>query len=153
MKKLLRVGGFAAFCLIYPLLFVYLRIGTRTRVLIMVDGAVLLTRSWLGSGKWQLPGGGVHCGEEPLLAAIREVQEETGITLTTKQLQFFYKDRSYYKGLHFDYSCYYAELAKRPTIKKQMLEVSEIEWLPLKDFTERAVTKDTFTAVQNWLKR
>ena len=31
------------------------------------------------AGAWQLPQGGLDTGEEPLAAAIREIQEETGI--------------------------------------------------------------------------
>lgn len=36
---------------------------------------------WL-SGKWNPPGGGIMRGETPLVAAIREVREETRIALT-----------------------------------------------------------------------
>jgi len=31
-------------------------------------------------GKWTLPGGGINFGEEPATAAVRECQEETGLT-------------------------------------------------------------------------
>jgi 8-oxo-dGTP pyrophosphatase MutT (NUDIX family) len=47
---------------------------------------VLLVRLSYGSGKWQLPGGGMAAGEDPLVAAAREFAEETGLALTTHQL-------------------------------------------------------------------
>ena len=47
------------------------------------DGALLLLRS-AGQKfphKWDLPGGHIHVGEDPKDGLIREVREETGITL------------------------------------------------------------------------
>ena len=48
------------------------------------DGALLLLRS-AGQKfphKWDLPGGHIHVGEDPKDGLIREVREETGITLS-----------------------------------------------------------------------
>lgn len=47
------------------------------------DGAILLTHQ-VSTGpaqhRWTLPGGGVHFGEEPAVAVVRECREETGLT-------------------------------------------------------------------------
>jgi len=46
------------------------------------DGRVLLCRvspGNLGAGLWTLPGGGLEFGEAPEAAAVREVEEETGL--------------------------------------------------------------------------
>jgi 8-oxo-dGTP diphosphatase len=46
------------------------------------DGRVLLCRvapGNLGAGFWTLPGGGLEFGESPEAAAVREVEEETGL--------------------------------------------------------------------------
>ncbi len=53
-------------------------------VIIKEDGALLLLRS-AGEkfpNKWDLPGGHIHVGEDPKDGLIREVREETGVTLS-----------------------------------------------------------------------
>ncbi|WP_067695149.1 NUDIX domain-containing protein [Nocardia jejuensis] len=48
------------------------------------DGAVLLVRRAPGvflAGRWELPGGGIEPGERPEQAAVREVAEETGLSI------------------------------------------------------------------------
>lgn len=48
------------------------------------EGAVLVIRRAPGvflAGRWELPGGGVESGERPEAAAVREVGEETGLSV------------------------------------------------------------------------
>jgi len=54
----------------------------RANVGVMVarpDGCVLVLERVDKPGQWQLPQGGLDVGEEPREAALRELQEETGI--------------------------------------------------------------------------
>lgn len=49
-------------------------------------GGVLLARHSYGSRDWMPPGGGLKTGEEPVLAGLRELEEETGCVLTEARL-------------------------------------------------------------------
>jgi len=55
-----------------------------TLLFVIRDGEILLIRKkrGLGAGKINGPGGRIESGESPLEAAIREVQEEVGVTPT-----------------------------------------------------------------------
>ncbi|MCT2398055.1 NUDIX domain-containing protein [Novosphingobium mangrovi (ex Huang et al. 2023)] len=50
------------------------------------QGRVLLVRHSYGSDKWMPSGGGIKAGEDPVPAAMRELAEETGCTLTGARL-------------------------------------------------------------------
>jgi len=79
--------------------------------IVMQDDEILLTKQ---HGKYSLPGGGVEFGESPEQAALRETQEETGLTVTEPQLvssittYFSYMDRGapqYFQSLLLYYRC------------------------------------------------
>jgi 8-oxo-dGTP diphosphatase len=151
--KLHKILGPPIFWLSYPIAYLYLRVGIRTRVLIIVDDAILLQKSWLGLDEWGLPGGGVHHGEASLAGAQREVHEETDIQLSAKQLEFMYRDQAQVRGLTFRFDCYSAQLAKRPTQARPMREIAELAWVPLKEVTTENASADTYKLVQAWLDR
>ncbi|WP_307781328.1 NUDIX domain-containing protein [Agilicoccus flavus] len=55
--------------------------------LVVRDGSILLTRlasRVVDRELWTLPGGGVETGEDPNLAVVREVREETGLDVTVE---------------------------------------------------------------------
>ena len=63
-------------------------------VIIKEDGALLLLRS-VGqrfSGKWDLPGGHIHVGEDAKDGLIREVMEETGLKLEEPIIKLYDED-------------------------------------------------------------
>ncbi|HET9075138.1 MAG TPA: NUDIX hydrolase [Solirubrobacteraceae bacterium] len=49
------------------------------KCLLWDEGRVLLVRHTYGSWRWDVPGGGLHGGEAPAIAAHREMQEELGL--------------------------------------------------------------------------
>lgn len=115
----------------WPLIWLYLIRSKRTRVVILSGGDVLLVRSWVGSGGWILPGGGVRKREESLTGAIRETREETGIELKPESLQLFDEGRISDSGLSFGYVAYSVKLSTRPQIHSQRPEIIAAEWMPL----------------------
>jgi 8-oxo-dGTP pyrophosphatase MutT (NUDIX family) len=151
--KLWRFSGAIVFWLGWPVLFVYLRFGYRTRVLIVNGDEALVVKGWLGSNRWQLPGGGVHRGESSEAGALREIKEETGITLTTKQLAFLEEGVGGTDGLHFRYYGYLVELPKRPIVQRHQLEITEAAWVPVKDLGLDNATEVTYQLAQAWLKK
>lgn len=73
------------------------------------DGGVLmLHRNTPTRSQWEIPGGGVDVGEEADVAAVRELQEELGVTVrVVRQLgqrQFTEGDKT------FDYTWFLAEI-------------------------------------------
>jgi|TARA_Y100001963_G_scaffold71895_1_gene99940 8-oxo-dGTP diphosphatase len=70
-------------------------------VIIKEDGALLLLRSAEEKfpHKWDLPGGHIHVGEDPKDGLIREVKEETGVTLTEPIEKLYEEDNiTFYKA-------------------------------------------------------
>ena len=71
-------------------------------VIIKEDGALLLLRSTGQKfpGRWDLPGGHIHMGENPKDGLIREVKEETGITLSEPIEKLYEEDNIIFYKAH-----------------------------------------------------
>lgn len=152
MQKLWQMSGTMAFWLSYPALLLYLRFGWRTRIVVMVDDEVLLVKGWLGSGQWQLPGGGVHSRELPAVAACRELKEEVGVTVTPDTLKLLYQDEVRQTGLRYKYYCYALKLKHKPAVRRRGFEITNIAWLPLTSVAKKDLTPETYRALQTWIR-
>jgi 8-oxo-dGTP pyrophosphatase MutT (NUDIX family) len=145
MKRIWIAGGRVAFWLSWPLLFLYLLRSERTRIVVVCQGEVLVVRGWLGGGKWNLPGGGLHRGEDPAEGAVRELQEETGIEVNATELQKFFSGRIK-TGLRYTVHAYGIELDKKPRLSKQKIELTHLAWI---DGKELLNSPKTAADVQN----
>lgn len=86
---------YAAYCwlgrivywLILPYRITWLATTDRVGVILTNPaGQIFLTKNWLGSGTWRLPGGGVKQGESLAAAAVRELAEELDLKLLPAEL-------------------------------------------------------------------
>ena len=134
MKKLWNFVGVAAFWLSWPALWLYLRGTKRTRV-VVVSGKnnILLVKGWYGAGQWGLPGGGVKRGETPVQAAMREIEEETGLKLEADQLTFADQLKAKEYGLRCPSGIYLVKLKNQPKLKPRKWELRDVAWVSKDD--------------------
>ena len=94
-------------------------------------GEVLLQRRG-DFGKWGFPGGAVERGETPEMAAIREVKEETGLTLLN------YKFRALVTFITTDGITEYMCLYTSDSFTGELItcDEGELEWVPKPKFKE-----------------
>ena len=60
--------------------------GLSCGIVVLLDSNELLLCHVTGQRQWDLPKGGIHVGESPLDAALRETEEETGLVLRADAL-------------------------------------------------------------------
>ncbi len=142
--------GHFIFWVSWPFLHFYLGGTRRTRVLVEVGDSILMLRVWHDGNNWALPGGGVHKNENSANSAIRELFEETKISLKPENLIYLGEDSFSERGLKFSLARYGCKLAERPNISKQHLEAISLEWVKLTEITENMVDKATWRHLQSW---
>jgi ADP-ribose pyrophosphatase YjhB (NUDIX family) len=92
---------------------------------------------------WSLPKGHIETGETAVDAAVREVEEETGIRsrviapLGTIDFWFIAEDRRVHKTVH-----HYLLEAAGGELSDEDIEVDEVAWVPLSEVTERLAYAD-----------
>ena len=153
MKKLWSYIGTAIFWLSWPAQWVYLRIGHRTRVLIVAEGEVLLIRGWIGSSEWNLPGGGLHHKEDYRVGAAREVYEELKIRLKPEALQELETTVVRQHGLSFNCTNYFVELPQKPPAKHRLLEITDSQWFAPRDALKEHLSVEASYALKTWSKK
>ena len=111
------------------------------------DGRILLVRHSYGRLNWELPGGVAERGESPEQTAVREVAEETGLTVVPERVTGIYFEPSHGLGpaLHFVLRCRREPTAAEPRVASD--EIIDLSWVeastlprPISDFTVRRIT-------------
>ena len=125
-------------------LFVKTTVGVK--IFVIQNGKVLLVKHTYVPG-WHLPGGGVDTGESPETAALRELQEETGIVPRTP-LQLFGFYYHFISGRH-DYVGLYI-LHDFEKISVTCPEIKEIQWFPM-DLLPHDISPGTQNRIREYL--
>jgi 8-oxo-dGTP diphosphatase len=93
-------------------------------VALWYEGRILLVRSSYRRG-WSLPGGGLHRGETPLAAALREAREELALDLDPSTLNVE-QDRTFFHEYRHDHAVIFAVgLTRPPAIRIDAREIVE----------------------------
>ncbi len=100
-------------------------------VVCVKNGCILLVRQYryaYGEEVWEIPAGKLNAGENPSLAAMRELEEETGLRAEVKHLYTVYPTPGYTDEKIYIY------LAENICDGKQNLDEGEfltVSWIPL----------------------
>jgi 8-oxo-dGTP pyrophosphatase MutT (NUDIX family) len=111
---------------------------------IVVKGGKVLVTQHSGHKGWDFPKGHIEKGESAENAAIREVEEETGIKAKIVEkagsTEYFYreKEEKVYKTVTYFIMKYLSE-GKATTA----FEISDLVWLPIEKVEEKLTFKDT----------
>jgi 8-oxo-dGTP diphosphatase len=102
-------------------------------------------------GSWSLPGGLVELGEDLTAAILREVQEETGLTVKvlgiTAVLERIYRDEADKVPYHYvlvDFACEYVSGQVTPAsdaAAARFVSLNSLKDLPLPSFTAQVIQR------------
>ena len=140
--------GRIAYWAVWPGSWLYLRRSRRARLLLTCGDEVLVVRNWLGAGKWNLPGGGLHDGEEPAKGLLREVLEETGIRLAPADIRFLAEEPYRIHGFSYQCSYFVAAVPAKPEVSRRLPEITAISWLRRQNINARNAGPDVLRVLQ-----
>jgi 8-oxo-dGTP diphosphatase len=88
------------------------------------DGELLMVRSSY-RGRWDLPGGGVHRGEDGRDAAVREIREEVGLVLDAAALRPAQSGEIFWEHRHDYVTIFEIAMGERPVPRVDAREIIE----------------------------
>lgn len=103
----------------------------RARVVILnPQGELLLVWETIGAHRWSLPGGGIKRGEDPALAASRELYEELGLIVKPRALRQVAFLRNRDTNIGYDAYIFAITVNKNqlPIKPHNPIEIIEINW-------------------------
>lgn len=148
MKPILQFLGRLAYRCGWPAFWIYFRRDRgRTRVILERGDEVLFVKQWVGDGRWQLPGGGMHKGEPALVGAIRELAEETGVRLREDQLLPVGRAEYHSHGSVLTMHVFRAGW-RGEALHLERIEIADAKWLRPDQLTPGNTRPDTLAALR-----
>ncbi|HSX35720.1 MAG TPA: NUDIX hydrolase [Patescibacteria group bacterium] len=147
MRSTFLTLGRITYWLAWPLFKVYLGRSIRSRIVIVHKHKVLLIKSWISPGWWELPGGGLHRNEDARIGVCRETYEETGLTLQPADLKDHGTAEFNTYGHHYPYHIFSIQLRKEPAVRLRWYEIAEASWQDIKELDLSTLGPDAATAI------
>ncbi|PWG00046.1 bis(5'-nucleosyl)-tetraphosphatase [Levilactobacillus bambusae] len=96
---------------------------------------------------WGFPKGHVEAGEDLVQTAVREIQEETGLTVTINTDFKTQLDYDMVNGHHKTVTLFTAQVPTDATVVRQQEEISESGWFPYDEARQRLTYEDLKAAL------
>lgn len=152
MKTIWLLIGNIIYFFTRPLIALLLRNSKRTRVMVVHKDNILLVKGWLGDGSWMLPGGGLHKHETPVAGVLREVREETGLTLKAMTLTDKGTFKCQDRGYNFHYQLFITRIMESVQPTRSRIEIGDVAWVARHDIEQYKVTAEVTQALLFWPK-
>lgn len=108
----------------------------------------MLVNNWLGTGKLNLPGGGLHKGEDPELGLLREAFEETGVRLRPDLVRPLASEMYRIHGFQYMTHYFIAVVDTKPATVAQRFEILDIKWTPRSEVSGETCGPDVLRALE-----
>ena len=152
-QRVWQATGRVVSWLLWPGIWFILHGSMRTRVIIVYRQQVLVTRTWLSDGKWQLPGGGLRKGESSSDGVLRELYEETGVHLKPELLRRHSQSVHSSIGARYNYVLFVARVSKKLALKPHPPEISAVDWIDWRSLSPKNANEDLLKSLEAWHRK